>query len=142
MAKVLVTYWSGTGNTEKMAECIAEGAKEKGAEVDLKQVGSVSAADALAYDVIAIGSPSMGQEVLEESEVEPFVDDLNQQIKDKKVAIFGSYGWGDGEWMRNWADREREAGANLLDDGLMIHETPSDDDEETCREYGRKLAAF
>ena len=142
MSRILVVYWSGTGNTEKMAELITEGAKEKGAEVDCKTISDVTVDDALGYDIIAIGSPSMGQEVLEEGEIEPFVEELGGKIKDRKVAIFGSYGWGDGEWMRNWAERMHGYGANLLDDGLMVNETPDDDDVDNCKNYGAKLAAF
>ncbi len=142
MSKLLVTYWSGTGNTEKMAELITEGAKAKGAEVDCKTISNVTVDDALGYDVVAIGSPSMGAEVLEENEVEPFVEEYEKQAKGKKLGIFGSYGWGDGEWMRNWAERMQASGARLLDEGLMVHETPEGEDEEKCRDFGARLAAM
>ena len=142
MSKVLVTFWSGTGNTEKMAELITEGAKAKGAEVDCKNISEVDVDSALAYDVLVIGSPSMGAEVLEENEIEPFVTALEGKIKDHKLGIFGSYGWGDGEWMRNWAERMRGAGANLVDDGLIVHETPEGDAIEECKQFGEKLATF
>jgi flavodoxin short chain len=125
-----------------MAELIAEGAKAKGAEVDCKRISESSVDEALGYDVVAIGSPSMGQEVVEEDEVEPFVEGLRDKAADRKFAIFGSYGWGDGEWMRIWSERMRSYGANLLDDGLTVHETPEGDDEALCREYGEKIAAF
>lgn len=84
----------------------------------------------------------MGQEVLEESEVEPFVTDLEPKASGKKIGIFGSYDWGDGEWMRTWADRMKSAGASLLDDGLVVHLTPEGDDEEKCRDFGGRLASF
>ncbi len=142
MGKIFVVYWSGTGNTEKMAELIAEGAREKGAEVVCKPIAGVGVDEALQYDVVAVGSPSMGQEVVEEGEVEPFVEELCGKASGRKIAIFGSYGWGDGEWMRNWADRMKGCGGALFDDGLMVHETPQGDDVEMCKEYGRKLAAF
>ena len=142
MSRILVTYWSGTGNTEKMAELIAEAARAKGAEVTCKVVGETTVDEALGYDVLAVGSPSMGAEVLEESEIEPFVGELEGRLKDRKLGIFGSYGWGDGEWMRNWAERMRACGATLLDDGLIAHETPDGEDADKCREFGGKLAAF
>ncbi|MDR1612619.1 MAG: flavodoxin [Planctomycetota bacterium] len=142
MAKILIVYWSGTGNTERMAELITGGAKAKGAEVDCKRIGESGVGEALGYDVVAIGSPSMGQEVIEESEVEPFVEELNGKIAGRKFAIFGSYGWGDGEWMRVWAERMRSYGADLLDDGLTVNESPQGDGETLCREWGEKLAAF
>ena len=142
MGKILITYWSGTGNTEQMAQLITEGAKAKGADVECKNISEVDADSALGYDVLAIGSPSMGAEVLEENEIEPFVEAIEGKIKDKKLAIFGSYGWGDGEWMRNWAERMRGAGANLLDDGLIAHETPEGDAIAECKQFGERLAAF
>ena len=142
MGKILITYWSGTGNTEQMAQLIAEGAKAKNADVECKNISEVDADSALGYDVLAIGSPSMGAEVLEENEIEPFVEAIEGKIKDKKLAIFGSYGWGDGEWMRNWAERMRGAGANLLDDGLIAHETPEGEAVDACRQFGERLASF
>ena len=142
MSKVLITYWSGTGNTEKMAQLITEGAKAKGAEVDCKVISDVTVDSALGYDVVAIGSPSMGAEVLEENEIEPFVTELEAKAKGRKLGIFGSYGWGDGEWMRNWAERMQGCGARLLDEGLAVHETPAGDDVEKCKEFGERLANF
>lgn len=142
MAKVLVTYWSGTGNTEKMAQLISEGAVAKGAEVDCKPVGQVDADSALAYDVVAIGSPSMGDEVVEESEVEPFVESIADKVKGRKLGLFGSYGWGDGQWMRDWSERMRGVGATLIDDGFIVHEMPEGEDVEKCKEWGAGLASF
>lgn len=142
MSKILVTYWSGTGNTEKMAQYITEGAKANGADVDCKVISEVDPESALAYEVLVIGSPSMGAEVLEEAEIEPFVTAIEGKLKDHKLGIFGSYGWGDGEWMRNWAERMRAAGARLVDDGLMVNETPEGDDIEKCKDFGASLASF
>lgn len=142
MGKILITYWSGTGNTEKMAELITEGAKQGGATVECKNISQVGVEDALSYDVLAIGSPSMGDEVLEENEIEPFVEALSGKVKDKKIAIFGSYGWGDGLWMRNWAERMKGYEANLLDDGLMVHELPEGEAIDECKKYGERLAGF
>lgn len=143
MSKVLVTYWSGTGNTEKMAQLITEGAKAKGAEVDCKVISQVDVDTALSYDVLAIGSPSMGAEVLEENEIEPFVEALEAKAKGRKIGIFGSYGWGDGEWMRNWTERMQGCGAMLLDnEGFMVHETPEGEDVDKCKDFGERLAQF
>jgi flavodoxin short chain len=142
MSKVLVVYWSGTGNTEKMAELIEKGASSRGAEVARKSVSDAKVAELADYDVVAFGSPSMGSEVIEEAEMEPFFTEAVPAIKGKKTAIFGSYGWGDGEWMRLWADRARDAGTNLMDDGLIVHETPEGDSETQCVSWGEKLAEF
>lgn len=142
MSKIMVVYWSGTGNTEKMAEAIAKGAEGKGATVECKNVANVSVADLAGYDVVAFGSPSMGVETIEEGEMEPFFAEALPGLKGKKVAIFGSYGWGDGEWLRTWADRCRNGGVTLMDDGLAVNETPDDAAVANCTAWGERLAAF
>jgi flavodoxin short chain len=125
-----------------MAELIAKGAKEAGADVTCKSVSSASPGEIDEYGVVVLGSPSMGSEVIEEGEMEPFVSSVIPKLSGRKAAIFGSYGWGDGEWMRNWAARMKDAGINLLDDGLIVHETPEGDSERECVAYGGKIAAF
>ena len=142
MAKVGIIYWSGTGNTEKMAELIAKGAEEAGASVVCKTVSAATQDEVAGYDVVLFGSPSMGAEVVEESEMEPFVTAATPSLKGKKVALFGSYGWGDGEWMRTWSASMKDAGVQLLDDGLIVHETPEGESADSCVEYGKKAAAF
>ncbi|MGN0655686.1 MAG: flavodoxin [Ruminiclostridium sp.] len=133
--KTAVIYWSGTGNTETMAEAVAEGA---GAELFNVSVFSGSIED---YEAIAFGCPAMGAEVLEESEFEPFFTGIEGQLSGKKVALFGSYGWGDGEWMRNWEERVKASGAVLVNgEGLIVNEVPDADALEQCRELGKKLA--
>lgn len=133
--KTAVIYWSGTGNTEAMAKAVAEGA---GAELfDLSEFsGSIDD-----YEAIAFGCPAMGAEELEEGEFEPFFSGIESKLSGKKVALFGSYGWGDGEWMRNWEDRVRSDGAVLAGgEGVIANGTPTGEDLEKCRELGRILA--
>lgn len=142
MPKIGIIYWSGAGNTEKMAALIEKGAREAGAETICKRVDETAREELAEYDVIVFGSPAMGAEVLEESEMAPFIAAALPELKDRKVALFGSYGWGDGEWMRNWAAAMRTAGVKLMDDGLIVNEAPEDEKEGACLEYGRKLAAF
>ncbi len=133
--KTAVIYWSGTGNTEAMAKAIAEGA---GADLFSVSDFSGNVAD---YDAIAFGCPAMGAEVLEEDEFEPFFTANEGALSGKKVLLFGSYGWGDGEWMRNWCDRTKSAGAALLEDeGVIVNEAPSDDDLAKLKDLGAKLA--
>ena len=128
MSKIAVIYWSMSGNTEAMANAIAEGAQGAGAEVDVKQVSDITVDQALEYDKLALGCPAMGAEVLEESEFEPFFTELESRLGGKKVALFGSYGWGDGQWMRDWQQRVDDANASLYNgEGLIINETPDDD---------------
>ena len=133
--KTAVIYWSGTGNTEAMANAVAEGA---GAEAVAVGDFSGSVAD---YDALAFGCPAMGAEVLEEDEFEPFFTGIEQSLSGKKVLLFGSYGWGDGEWMRNWAERTKAAGAVLVaEEGYIVNEAPSDDDLAKLKALGAELA--
>ena len=114
MSKIAVVYWSGTGNTEAMAAAGVEGAKEKGAEVSLLTASEFSPEQVSEYDAIAFGCPSMGSEQLEESEFEPMFTACEGRLSGKSIALFGSYGWGDGEWMRSWEARCYDDGANLV----------------------------
>jgi len=143
MKKLMVIYWSGTGNTEKMAEAIAQGAKIDGVEVQLKNVRDASAEDVFSAEAVALGCPSMGAEELEDGEMEPFVESLNsEKIKDKPVVLFGSYDWGDGQWMRNWESRMKDYGANVIVEGLIVNSTPDASGLNQCRELGEKLANY
>ena len=141
MSKAAVIYWSQTGNTEAMAKAVAEGAKSAGAEVDLLDVSSVTPEEAAKYDALALGCPAMGDEQLEEGEFEPFFDELKGKIVGKPLVLFGSYDWGDGEWMRTWYAAAKAAGASLLtDEGLICNNTPDEEGLAACRELGEKLA--
>ncbi len=142
MEKIAIVYWSGTGNTEKMAAAVAEGAKAAETEVSLTEVGKAAKAEVLGADAIALGCPAMGAEVLEEDEMEPFVQALESAISGKRLALFGSYDWGDGQWMRDWEERMKGCGAILADSGLIVHNTPDEDGLSQCRELGRKLAGL
>lgn len=142
MANVLVVYWSGTGNTEIMAEKIKEGLENAGETVDFKTVDQVEPGDVVNYDKIAFGCPSMGVETLEEDEFEPFYEALEGSLSGKKVALFGSYGWGEGEWMDAWIERTQQTGALLFDNGLRINSTPSSEEEVKCVEFGEGFAKF
>lgn len=134
--KTAVIYWSGTGNTEAMANAVAEGA---GADLFTVSDFSGSIAD---FDAIAFGCPAMGAEVLEEDEFEPFFTSVEGDLSGKKVLLFGSYGWGDGEWMRNWEERAKTAGAALVgDEGYIVNEAPSDDDLAKLKALGAELAS-
>lgn len=139
MSKIAVIYWSMSGNTEAMANAIAEGAQGAGAEVDVKQVSDITVDQALEYDKLALGCPAMGAEVLEESEFEPFFTELESRLGGKKVALFGSYGWGDGEWMRTWESDCDSAGVNLVCESVICTETPDDAALEACRALGKAL---
>lgn len=140
MKNVTVIYWSGTGNTELMAQAVAEGAKEAGAEVKVLPVAIASAEDVQADGALALGCPAMGAEVLEEGEFEPFFSGVEGLLSGKKLALFGSYDWGDGQWMRDWQARAEAAGAVLCADGLIANNTPDDDALADCRALGRALA--
>ena len=140
MSKVAVVYWSGTGNTEAMAKAVEEGVKGAGSEAVLLTSAQFDASKVSEYDAIAFGCPAMGNEVLEESEFDPMFTALESSLKDKKVALFGSYGWGDGQWMRDWEDRCNSSGAKLAVDSVMANEAPSDDVIADCKSLGSALA--
>lgn len=126
--KAAVIYWSGTGNTQMMAEAVAEGS---GAEL---YAVSDFTGDVKDYDVVAFGCPAMGDEELEDTEFEPFFESIEGDLNGKTVALFGSYDWGDGEWMRKWAERVQEDGATVVGgEGLIANNTPTDEDLEKCR---------
>lgn len=140
MSKIAVVYWSGTGNTEAMAEEVANGAKAAGAEVESFTTDDFAADKMNDYDAVAFGCPAMGDEVLEEDEFEPMFDGCKAELKDKKIALFGSYGWGDGEWMRNWEESCKEAGAVLATESVICNDMPDDDGVENCKALGAALA--
>lgn len=142
MNKINIVYWSQTGNTQAMAEAIGVGVEAAGKEANVIFVGDIAVDDLKNDCVMALGCPAMGAEVLEEGEMEPFMCELESSLSGKTVALFGSYGWGDGEWMRDWVDRVRDNGANVLNgEGLICQETPDDDILEECRALGKQLAA-
>lgn len=140
MGKIAVVYWSGTGNTEAMAASVAEGAKEKGAEVSLMQCSEFDAAQMDSFDVVAFGCPSMGSEQLEEGEFEPMFSSCEGKLGGKKIGLFGSYGWGDGEWMRTWQETCETDGAALVCDPVICSEAPDDDAIASCKALGAALA--
>ena len=139
MSKIAVVYWSGTGNTEAMANAVVSGAEGKGAEVSLIEAGSFGASSLADFDAFAFGCPAMGAEELEESEFEPMFASLEGELSGKKLALFGSYGWGDGEWMRSWEDRCKDAGATLVCDSVICTEAPDDEAVNACNELGAAL---
>lgn len=141
MSRMAVIYWSMTGNTEAMANAIAEGAAGAGAEVDVKQVCDTTVDEALGYGLLALGCPAMGAEVLEEAEFEPFFTELEGRLGCKKVALFGSYDWGDGEWIRTWTSRMEEAGAKVIGgEDCIANLTPDDEALDKCKAIGAELA--
>lgn len=139
MSKIAVVYWSGTGNTEIMANKVAEGAKSAGAEVTSFTATEFSADLVDQFDAIAFGCPSMGAEQLEDSEFEPMFTACEPKLTGKKIALFGSYGWGDGEWMRNWEETCNGDGAVLACDSVICNDTPDADAEAACVELGKAL---
>jgi len=143
MSKVKVVYWSGTGNTQMMADKIAEGIVAGGKEAEVLSVDAVSAADLADEQAFALGCPSMGVEQLEEGEMEPFMCDLEGSLKGKKVVLFGSYGWGNGEWMDDWVERCENAGATVIGrEGIICNGEPDDDVNGELVDAGKDLAAL
>jgi flavodoxin short chain len=139
--KLLIAYWSGTGNTEIMAKQVARGAEENGAEVTLKTIGETTPDMVKAAEALAFGCPAMGAEILEESEVEPFISGLSSaEVGGKALGLFGSYDWGDGQWMRDWAERMKGLGAKIAGEGLAVQLIPDENSCAQCYELGKQLA--
>ncbi len=140
MSKIAVVYWSGTGNTETMAGAVADGAKAAGAEAVLMTSAEFSADMMDSYDAVAFGCPAMGAEVLEEDEFAPMFEACESKLKGKKIALFGSYGWGDGEWMRNWEETCKADGAVMACEPVICNDAPDDDAVSECNNLGKALA--
>lgn len=137
MKKVAVVYWSGTGNTEAMANAVKQGA---GVGVELFTASEFGPADVSKFDAFAFGCPAMGSEQLEDGEFEPMFDSVKDSLSGKSVALFGSYGWGDGDWMRNWEEDCKAAGINLVCDSVICNEAPDDEVIAACKALGAALA--
>jgi flavodoxin, short chain len=141
MNKIAVVFWSGTGNTESMAEFVAAGASANGADVTTFRAAEFTPDKVDEFDAIAFGCPSMGAEVLEEDEFEPMFSSCLPKLNDKKIALFGSYGWGDGEWMRDWENDCKNAGANIAHDFVICNEAPDAEAQKACKQLGVALIA-
>ena len=137
--KTAVVYWSGTGNTEAMAQAVAEGMTAAGAEAVLLTPDKVQPGDLNAYGAIAFGCPAMGSEELEYDEFQPMWDEVKETLGDKKVVLFGSYSWAEGEWMDNWKADADEAGVNVVD-SVICYDAPDDEGETACKALGAELA--
>ena len=139
MKKIKVIYWSGTGNTEMMAKAVADGASSGGSVVELLDVSKASADTVAQADAVALGCSASGAEVLEEGEMEPFIESIKGVVSGKPIVLFGSYGWGDGEWMRDWETRCKEAGAVLICESVICNEMPDDEGIQSCKALGENL---
>ena len=139
MSKIAVVYWSGTGNTEAMANAVAEGAKAAGADVSIFTASEFDPASLASYDAAAFGCPAMGSEELEYDEFQPMWDEVKETLGDKKVVLFGSYSWAEGEWMDNWKADADEAGVNVVD-SVICYDAPDDEGEAACKALGAELA--
>lgn len=138
--KIAVVYWSSTGNTEAMAQAVVEGAKQADAETELFTATEFDGDKMDGFDAVAFGCPAMGAEELEDTEFAPMFEGCEDKLSGKKIALFGSYGWGDGEWMRTWEETCQSKGANLACDSVICQETPDDDALDACRKLGEALA--
>ena len=142
MEKIYVIYWSMSGSTQAMAEAIAKGINDSGKEAVVQYVSEASVSELQDAKVFALGCPAMGAEVLEEGEMEPFVSEVEGIAAGKKIALFGSYGWGDGQWMIDWEERMSGCGAAIINGaGLICHETPDDAMISECENLGKQIAA-
>jgi flavodoxin short chain len=141
LKQIKVIYWSGSGNTEIMAKALADGAGFNGDKVEIICVNDASAEDVRNADGVALGCPAMSDEMLEELSMEPFIESLETNVlSGKPIALFGSHGWGEGQWMLDWEEQMKEFGATLVDDGLVVKHTPNERELAKCKDLGEKLA--
>lgn len=140
MSRNAVVYWSGTGNTEAMANAVLSGMRENGAVAELFSAPEFDASMLSDYDSVAFGCPAMGAEELEEFEFGPMFESCKEALKGKKIALFGSYGWGGGEWMRSWEDSCRQAGAVLVGESVICSGAPESEDLERSKALGKILS--
>lgn len=141
MDKIIVAYWSQSGNTALMAEAIGKGIKEAGKEAEVLHISNVKIDELKTANSFAMGCPAMGAEVLEECEMEPFMEEVEKFVSGKNIILFGSYGWGDGQWMRDWEERMIEAGANILNgEGIICQEAPDESVLDECKNLGKQIA--
>ena len=139
MSNIAIVYWSATGNTEAMADAVKDGAQEAGAEVSVFAAADFDADMVADFDALAFGCPAMGDEVLEEDEFQPMFDAVLPALNGKKVALFGSYGWGDGQWMRDWEEACQTAGVTLACECVIANEAPDDEAVAACKALGAAL---
>lgn len=143
MEEIYIIYWSQTGNTQAMAEAIGKGVEKAGKTAQVLSVEETEPEVLKSVSCFALGCPAMGAEVLEEEEMEPFVSEVEKFATDKTIALFGSYGWGDGEWMRDWEERMTSAGAVIWHgEGLICCEAPDEDILMECEKLGEELAGL
>ena len=140
MSKVAVVYWSGTGNTEAMAKLVLKGAQGAGASAQLFSVSDFDASRVAEFDGFAFGCPAMGSEELEDTEFAPVFDAVKGSLGGKKVALFGSYGWGGGDWMKAWEEDCAACGITLTCDSVICNDAPDDEAENACKALGAALA--
>lgn len=139
MKNINIIYWSASGNTEEMANLILEGVIEEGNKGKLIDIREAKIEDVEGIDGLFIGSPSMGSEVIEEARMEPFIESIKDLVKDKRIGLFGSYDWGNGEWMENWVERMKSYGADVIGQGCIVNLYPEDEDRKKCIDYGKSI---
>ncbi|MGN2337362.1 flavodoxin [Clostridium cagae] len=135
-----IIYWSGTGNTEAMASLIAKGIEDSEVKTELINISNANVDSLKDENIVVLGCPSMGDEELEGGEFLPLLENVQDDLKNKKVILFGSYGWGDGQWMRSWEEEMTASGVNVALEPLIVNYTPEGESEEQCIQYGREIA--
>lgn len=131
-----IIYYTETGNTEAMAEAIKDGAEESGKEVRLVVVDEATVADVEEASEVLLGCPAKGDEEIEDLTFRPYLESVMDLLKDRKVGIFGSYAWNDGDWIVNWKEEMEENGVEIVT-SLKVYDYPDSDALEECKELGK-----
>ena len=136
---IKIIYWTGTGNTGNMAKYIAEGIVQGKREVEIKEVANANEQDLEEAELIVLGCPAMGSEEIDDTEMLTFIEEVQTMFNGKKIALFGSYGWGSGEWMELWKEQMEDLGATVVAEPLIVNEFTKGQDEAICNQYGKSL---
>ncbi len=139
MSKVAVVYFSSTGNTEIMANKISDGAKEAGNETNVFSCSEFDVSTVNDYNAIILGCPACGSEELDDSEFLPMFEGIKSDLAGKKVGLFGSYGWGGGEYMNTFKQECESSGIAIIGEPILAENTPDSDAEEQCINFGKTI---
>ncbi len=136
--KVNIVYWTGSGNTLMIADALYQGAEDGGHTVNSVYVNDMSAEDFAKADILCLGCPAMSGEDIEEYEFRPYYEDLKPYLEGKKVILFGSFDWGEGEWMQKWTAETKDVGADVIH-SLAYQWTPEQEQLDEAYEIAKHL---
>lgn len=137
--KVSIAYYSETGNTQQLADILANSLSDLGAEVYKAAVSDVENEQFLSGDLLIFATPASGAEEIDQLEMQAFIDDIASQLSGRKIFLCGTYGWGDGEYMQAWSEAMQNLGCELVHEPFVCLEAPDEDAESKIAEIAKEL---